>query len=198
MAGQVQDGGPLPTHRQRCGSRKDASMDEGVMKVLKVALVSVALATGSAPVFAADPPAKVDSAPPPLWSKRCVTESGDRESCFIEQYAVAMPANTVLLNILVGFLAPEGKPRLIMTAPLGVLLAPGLVMSIDSGKPVTLPFESCQAGGCRMVADLDQSSLDQFRRGDKMTVRFVTGDRKAIDIPVPLKGFDAALKQLKK
>jgi invasion protein IalB len=71
-------------------------------------------------------------------------------------------------------------------------------MSIDSGKPVTLPFESCQAGGCRMVADLDQSSLDQFRRGDKMTVRFVTGDRKAIDIPVPLKGFDAALKQLKK
>lgn len=168
------------------------------MKVWTAALVSLALATGSAPVFAADPPAKTDSAPPPFWSKRCVTESDARENCFIEQYAVAMPTNTVLLNILVGFLAPEGKPRLIMTAPLGVLLAPGLVMSIDSGKPVTLPFESCQAGGCRMVADLDQSSLDQFRRGDKMTVRFVTGDRKAIDIPVPLKGFDAAQKQLKK
>ncbi|WP_376968018.1 invasion associated locus B family protein (plasmid) [Azospirillum sp. A26] len=173
------------------------------MKTWKaVPLVLALAAAGTAPApdaaLAADPPAKADAAPAPLWSKRCVKEAGDRESCFIEQYAVAMPANAILLNVLVGYLAPEGKPRLIMTAPLGVLLQPGLAMSIDSAKPVTLPFESCQAGGCRMVADLDQSSLDQFRRGDKVTVRFVTADRKAVDIPVPLKGFDAALKQLRK
>ncbi|MCG5243646.1 invasion associated locus B family protein [Azospirillum doebereinerae] len=168
------------------------------MNVWKAALLCLALAAvGTEPALAADPPAKPDGAAQPLWSKRCVKEN-DREVCFIEQYAVAMPANAVLLNVLVGFLGPEGKPRMIMTAPLGVMLAPGLAMSIDSAKPVTLPFENCQAGGCRMVADLDQSSLDQFRRGDKMTVRFVTADRQAVDIPVPLKGFDAALKQLKK
>ncbi|CAO3425872.1 invasion associated locus B family protein [Azospirillum doebereinerae] len=169
------------------------------MTVWKAALLSLALATaGTFPALAADPPAKADGAPQPLWSKRCVKEAGDRETCFIEQYAVAVPANAVLLNVLFGFLGPEGKPRMIMTAPLGVLLAPGLAMSIDAAKPITLPFESCQTGGCRMVADLDQSSLDQFRRGDKMTVRFVTSDQKAVDIPVPLKGFDAALKQLRK
>ena len=167
------------------------------MKAWKAALLGLALATGAAPALAADLAAKADSGPQTLWSKRCVKE-GDRDVCFIEQYAVAMPANAVLLNVLVGFMAPEGKPRMIMTAPLGVLLAPGLTMSIDAGKPVTLPFESCQAGGCRVVADLDLSSLDRFRDGERMTVRFVTADQKAMDIPVPLKGLAEALKQLKK
>ncbi|XKH38044.1 invasion associated locus B family protein [Azospirillum doebereinerae] len=72
------------------------------------------------------------------------------------------PARALCTNVVTtptATLAPEGKPRVIMTAPLGVLLAPGWAMSIDTGKPVTLPFESCQTGGCRMVADLDQSSL---------------------------------------
>lgn len=181
---------------QRLWFRK-RNADREVMKVWKVARLAFALAlTGAAPALAADPPAKLDGSSQPLWSKRCVKE-GDRDVCFIEQYAVAMPANSVLLNVLVGFMAPEGKPRIIMTAPLGVLLAPGLAMSIDAAKPVTLPFESCQAGGCRVVADLDPSSLERFRAGQRMTVRFVTAEQKAIEIPVPLEGFAAALNQLK-
>ena len=165
------------------------------MRVWKAARLALALAiTGAAPALAADPAARASH---PLWSKRCV-EEGDRNVCFIEQYAVATPTNAVLLNVLVGFMGPEGKPRVIMTTPLGVLLTPGLAMSIDTAKPVTLPFESCQSGGCRVVADLDPSSLDRFRDGERMTVRFVTADQKAMEIPVPLKGFAAALKQLKK
>lgn len=168
------------------------------MRFLKAALLCSVLAITGGHAAVAEPPANADGGASPLWAKRCGKEGDGRELCYVEQYAVAMPDNAVLLNVMIGFIGPEGRPRMILTAPLGIMLMPGLVMTIDSGKPITLPLESCQPGGCRTVADLDQSSLDQFRRGARMTVRFVTGDRKALDIPVPLKGLDAALKQLKR
>ena len=167
------------------------------MRLLKAAFLCSVLAITGGRAAAAELPAGADGGAP-LWAKRCGKDGDGRELCYVEQYAMAMPANTMLLNVMIGFVGPEGKPRMIMTAPLGIMLMPGLVMTVDSGKPLTLPLESCQPGGCRTVADLDPSGLDQLRRGTRMTVRFVTGDGKALDIPVPLTGLDAALKQLKR
>ncbi|MCG5244096.1 invasion associated locus B family protein [Azospirillum doebereinerae] len=133
----------------------------------------------------------------PLWNRQCARNEEGREFCYVEQYAIAMPAKTVLLNVRFGFLGPQGQPRIILTVPLGTQLIPGLGLTIDKEKPLALPFESCQTGGCRTVADLDPASLDRFRRGQSMTVRFVGDDGKPLDIPVPLKGLDAAFKQLK-
>jgi invasion protein IalB len=153
---------------------------------------------GSVPAFAVQdkPAAGKEQAAGPLWSKQCTRDGAGREVCYVEQYAVGMPGNVVLLNVSMAFTGQGGRARLIMTAPLGVQLIPGLVMTIDGGKPVTLPFESCHAGGCRSIVELDEQSLNQIRRGTSMTVRFVGADSKALDIPVPLKGLTAALKQL--
>lgn len=161
----------------------------------RIGFIGLLLAALAAPALAQGKPA-AEAVAAPLWSRQCVKE-GERDVCFVEQFAVAMPANNVLLNIRLGFFGPEGRPRMILTVPIGVLLMPGLTMSIDAGKPVVLPFESCQPGGCRSVVDMDQPTLDQIRRGARMTVRFVGADRNALDIPVSLKGVDAALKQLK-
>jgi invasion protein IalB len=158
-------------------------------------LATMLVVAGCGPAFAAQD--KGAEAPGPLWSKQCASDGGAREICYVEQYAVAMPGNTVLLNVRMAFTGQGGRARLIMTAPLGVQLIPGLAMTIDSGKPVSLPFESCNAGGCRSIVELDEKSLDQIQRGANMTVRFVASDGKAYDIPVPLKGLSAALKQLR-
>ncbi len=161
-------------------------------------LAMMLVLAGGGPAFAApDKRAQgKEEAPGPLWSKQCARDGAGREVCYVEQYAVAMPENTVLLNVSMAFTGQGGRARLIMTAPLGIQLIPGLVMTIDGGKSVTLPFESCHAGGCRSIVELDEQSLDQIRRGASMTVRFVAADSQAHDIPVPLKGLSAALKQL--
>ena len=114
----------------------------------------------------------------------------------MEQYAVAMPAGTVLLNVRFSSTGPEGGARMVLTAPLGVLVPPGLSVSIDKGKPITLPFDRCDGGGCWSAVEIDRPALDQFRRGSGMIVRFSTGDRKTVDVPIALAGLDAALKQL--
>jgi len=40
---------------------------------------------------------------------------------------------------------------------------------------------------------MDDATADQLRRGKVLTVRYITMDRKAVDIPIKLEGLAAAL-----
>ncbi|MDR3435505.1 invasion associated locus B family protein [Telmatospirillum sp.] len=162
--------------------------------VLAAALAAAAVA-GVIPAAGKDAkevasPAKPDS----LWSKQCVKSPEGKDACFVQQFAIDTTQNTPVLRVAFSYLGPEGKPRLELTAPLGILLTAGLKMTIDERPPLTLPLQFCQAGGCLAVVDLDQQALDQFRNGKSATVEYVTLDRKARVLPVKLEGLVAALK----
>ncbi|WP_372396043.1 invasion associated locus B family protein [Azospirillum sp. HJ39] len=157
--------------------------------LLASALAVAGLAVSASATLAGD----ADAA---LWARQCAKEADGREQCFVEQYAVGMPAKAVLLNVRFSLVGPERKARMALTAPLGVRLPPGLTLAIDAGGPIALPFDRCDGGGCLAVADIDRPGLDRFRKGSMMTVRFVTGDNKPFDVPIPLTGLDAALTQL--
>jgi invasion protein IalB len=132
----------------------------------------------------------------PLWSKQCVKDPKDHDVCFVQQFAIALPQNVALLNVSIGYLGPDGKVRMIIRAPLAIFLPPGIQGTIDSGKPFTLPVESCDQGGCRTAVDMDDATTGQLRRGKVLTVRYITMDRKAVDIPIKLEGLAAALSTL--
>jgi invasion protein IalB len=130
------------------------------------------------------------------WSRQCVKSPEGKDACFLQQFVIAMPQKTALLKAVFSYLGPNGGPRLELTAPLGILLQPGLSLTIDKRDPLTLPLTFCQTGGCQAVIDLDQEALDQFRRGQTATVRYVTLERKAMDLPLKLSGLTAALKTI--
>ena len=130
------------------------------------------------------------------WSRTCAKEADGRDQCFVERSAVMMPANAVVLNVRFGFAGADRNARMVVTVPLGILLQPGLGLAIDAGQPITVPFESCHAGGCRATAHIDPAGLAHFRRGKTMTVGFANTDGKTVEIPVPLAGLDAAMNDL--
>lgn len=130
------------------------------------------------------------------WARQCVAAEAGRTLCYVEQNAASQPGGPALLNVMFAYAGQGGQARMIVTAPLGVLLAPGLAMTVDAAKPVALPYESCRSGGCRAVVDLDKVSLAQIRAGKTMTLRFVVADSKAVEAPVSLQGLDAALQSL--
>lgn len=166
------------------------------MTPVSALLASVLAVAGlAAPAASATPAGEAGAT---LWARQCAKEADGREQCFVEQYAVGMPAKAVLLNVRFGLVGSEGKARMVLTAPLGVLLQPGLTLRIDASAPITLPFDRCDGGGCRAVAEIDRAVLDRLRNGSMMTVRFATGDQKPLDVPIPLTGLDAALTQLKR
>ena len=159
--------------------------------------VAAAKTTTPAKTAPADKPAAPADNGPPLWTKQCVpSPDGQKQACYVQQFVVASPQNTVLLKVLFSYLGPDGKPRLILEAPEGIQLAAGLVLTIDTRKPLNVPLQTCQTGACRAIIDMDQQALDQFEKGTTLTVRYVTNDHKAVDLPVKLATLSTALKQL--
>ncbi|WP_252181377.1 invasion associated locus B family protein [Azospirillum sp. B4] len=181
-------------------------------KVGRAALVAMAAGAfmalaGAADATVAAEPVKAPASPVPgkgpevkqgqgpLWSKNCAKTEAGAEVCYVEQFAIATPQNVMMLHVRVGYLGPEGKPRLILATPLGVLLQPGITLVLDQDKPLTLPFDACQQGGCVAAAELEDGKvLDHFTSGKVLAVRYINGDKAAVDIPVQLAGLAAALK----
>ena len=132
----------------------------------------------------------------PLWTRQCVKSPEGKDACFLQQFVIAMPQKAALLKVVFSYLGPKGGPRLELTAPLGILLQPGLTLTIDGHPPLTLPLAFCQAGGCQAVVDMDEPALTQFRGGKTASVRYVTEDRKTVDLPLQLDGLAAGLKTI--
>lgn len=153
----------------------------------RAASVALFLFTGTAAALAASPHA-------PLWHKAC-DKAAPEHHCWVEQFAVAMPNKVVVAHVR--FDRQQGdKTGIIIIAPLGVALIPGLQLVLDGGKPITLPYERCSARGCDASAVLDRAAVEKFERGKVLTVRYTIADAKTANIPIRLKGFTKALKSL--
>lgn len=133
-----------------------------------------------------------------LWHKSCGKDPDGRESCVVEQFAVAMPQKTVLLHISFSITGNQDQARMILTAPLGVPLAGGLTLSLDGAAPIDVPFGRCTANGCEASAMLDKSALAKFSGGKTLMVRYALSDTNSADVPIRLQGFADALKSLSK
>ena len=80
--------------------------------------------------------------------------------------------------------------------PLGVLLPPGIAISIDGGEPERLPIRHCEPGGCLAPFELEDGILRQLRSGTELQVMAYGIDEQQVSIPVSLMGFTAALNAL--
>ncbi|MCJ2013615.1 invasion associated locus B family protein [Methylobacterium sp. J-076] len=85
----------------------------------------------------------------------------------------------------------------IVSTPLGGYLAPGMVLSVDGGRPFKVLFETCTVTGCHAGFALSGRIAQEMRRGRELKVRLWTGKGRPADVAVPLTGFDAALAALR-
>lgn len=170
-------------------------MSHNVLRSILSKVICAALAgpmLGLVPALAADQPA-----PQALWGKQCAKDPNGKDICVVQQFISGQPGNTQLLLAQFGYIGPQNKPRLILSAPLGVVLPAGVTLGIDGAKPITVPFETCNPGGCLSIIDMDDAALTQFRKGKELTVHYVVaGAQKPQDLPVKLDGLDAALKSV--
>ena len=134
----------------------------------------------------------------PLWNKSCGKDAGGKEVCVVEQFAIAMPQKAVMLHVVFAPSDKADQTRMALTAPLGVLLAPGVSLSVDGSKPIPLPFERCDRQGCLVQAVLDKTALEKFTKGKVLTVRYAPSEKGPLDIPIRLDGLADALKSLSK
>jgi invasion protein IalB len=86
----------------------------------------------------------------------------------------------------------------IVNLPLGVALPPGARLRLLSGEIVPLPYQVCDADGCRAVAPVTGDIDAALRSAGSAVVEYVTyGRNRAERVQVPLDGYGPAIDALK-
>lgn len=138
------------------------------------------------------PAARAAAPPDPLWHQACAAGG---HPCWVEQFALAMPNKVVVAHVR--FDHQQGdQTGIIVWAPLGVALAPGVQLTLDGGKPITLPYERCSAEGCDASAVLDRAAVEKFKRGRTLMVRYTIEANRVANVPIRLDGLTKALDSL--
>ena len=131
------------------------------------------------------------------WALSCRTPSNDRpERCVLAQNIVIKQSSKRVLNISVTRPGPDKPYIAAVTAPLGILLAAGLVLQIDEKDLVRFPLQICNVNGCQgqfpMTDDL-RSSIAAGKAG-KVVIRQPNG--QPLGIQFSLNGFAAGMQAL--
>ena len=95
--------------------------------------------------------------------------------------------------------APDGKgPVLRIFTPLGVLLQPGMVMTIDNGEPVRMQYAVCLARPprCLVAGPMDEKLTNLMKRGIQGQLSIMLPNNQQVNAPFSLKGFTASLNSL--
>ena len=131
------------------------------------------------------------------WQVRCETPAGARnEQSAIVQNVAAEDRPSITLVIMV-FKTADGKSRLLrVIAPLGVLLPAGLGLKIDQTDVGRAGFVRCLTTGCVADIVMEDSLMDQFRKGQTATFILFQTPEEGIGIPVALNGFGPGFEAL--
>ncbi|EKE78726.1 invasion associated locus B family protein [Oceanibaculum indicum] len=131
------------------------------------------------------------------WVVRCLEpQAGQPKRCEMVQVLSDRNTKREVLVMVVGYTG-EKAPQAVLVLPLGVLLPAGISLKIDQGAPKTIPYRHCEPQGCIAPWQMTEVDLAALRAGTTLTVSVNDGGGKAVDLPVSLKGFTAALGKLR-
>lgn len=132
------------------------------------------------------------------WTAKCEASRGKVQGgCFIYQNLVLREGGQRVLQFAVGYVATTDAPIALLSLPLGISLPPGVSIRIGDAPPTRVIVERCEPNGCRAGLKLSEALLQQLRAGTQLTVTFHDAERRPIEVPLSLDGFDAGLKALK-
>ncbi len=132
------------------------------------------------------------------WTAQCEESKGKVQGgCFIFQNLVLREGGQRVLQFAVGYVATTEEPIALLSLPLGISLPPGVSIRIGDAQPTRVIVERCEPNGCRAGLKLNEELLTQLRRGTQLTVTFHDAERRPIEVPLSLDGFEAGLASLK-
>lgn len=155
------------------------------------------------------PEAPKTAAPAPEASKPEVTKNGDWfvgcqqvsvdgasvKACEMQQILEDTKTGQAFIRISVIYPHKSKKPVLRILTPLGVLLQKGLVMQIDDGKEIVLPFAICVSKPPACVIDglMEEDIIKIMKRGNGGTLTLSLGNNQVVKAPFSLNGFTKSI-----
>ncbi|XKH60069.1 invasion associated locus B family protein [Halomonas sediminis] len=93
----------------------------------------------------------------------------------------------------------ENAPRILeLLLPLGLDVSSGIVMQIDDGEEMRVPFATCLEQGCYAILPLEDNLMKSMRSGSVIRIGFRPFNaRQTHAVEVSLMGFTAATNAVK-
>ena len=135
------------------------------------------------------------------WIKECEKlkdpEGKEIELCQISQTLTNTEINQPMLKVAAGYVPGKKEAVMILTLPLGVILPPGIQLTVGEGKAARVPVTTCLPQGCQAGVQLDEEFTARLKKGKQMIVTFLGPDGKQINAPISLSGFTAGMDSIK-
>lgn len=129
------------------------------------------------------------------WSLRCAGEEAQRR-CELVQPVDDPETGEPVMAMVVAPSGPDSVPVAWFVMPLGILLPPGIGLSIDDAEPDRLPIRHCEPGGCLAPLELSDEMQRRLRSGVTLEVLAYDIDEQQVSIPLSLMGFTAGMNTL--
>ncbi|WP_244420930.1 MULTISPECIES: invasion associated locus B family protein [unclassified Hyphomicrobium] len=169
----------------------------GAAMLFAFAQAATMLATSKA-AFAVDAPEGTVKAQYGDWQVVCKDPPPGAKNpvCALVQSVTAEDKNNIGLTVYFQKFS-NGTRVLRVFAPLGVLLPPGLGLKIDNKDVGHAPFLRCHSFACYAQVVVEDPLIEQLKTGKTAIFIIFQTEEAGIGIPISLKGFGDALKELK-
>ena len=127
------------------------------------------------------------------WTVNCSeTIEPPEKLCSASFRIVDKQKNSNILVWLFGRNAKE-KPLSEFLTLTDVLIEPGVVLTLDDGKPLRAGYVYCSSSGCKASIDLTKSLIQRLKTAKKAKVEVTCLDGKVIQFAMEIPGIDRAL-----
>jgi invasion protein IalB len=129
------------------------------------------------------------------WTKLChKLEDNDpkaKEVCFTGKEARIESGVLIVAAVLI---EPEGEGKKILrvTLPLGMQLANGTRVIVDSNQPMTAPYVLCVTVGCFADYEANADLIAKMKKGQELSVQAINSTGQTITLTLPLSDFAKA------
>ncbi|GAB2718572.1 invasion associated locus B family protein [Halomonas garicola] len=128
------------------------------------------------------------------WDVNCPVNSSEGNCAMTQMIEDA--SGEPVLRVVVGNPPQLDSAAMTILTPLGVRLAAGLQLQVDSNEPVGMPYQVCLPQGCRADLPLPAELVSQLRGGSTATISMIDPDDQRVDLDVSLMGFTSAKQYL--
>jgi invasion protein IalB len=129
------------------------------------------------------------------WTLACLQQQGQRACRMLQN--VANEDGQVMMQVAV-FALPDGSPGLLINLPLGVWLPEGVMLRVDGGEQIPVPYARClpPPDQCRVEIVADLQLIEQMKAGTRVSITFWDPRQQPVNATVSLLGFTAAFNAL--
>lgn len=134
------------------------------------------------------------------WTVTCTTadQPNAKRRCSAE-LRIAQTENGAQRVVFTWIVAlQDGKPTSVVSAPSGVLIAPGVQMKVGDKDAKSYPFTLCQPDHCEAVIALDEASVKALLSASNADFFVVAVNGASVKFSAALKGFDEAWPMISK